>query len=998
MKKLISSILTLAVTIASMAIIPLASVNAVETTSGEYEIKYDASNRVIVSLGDSYSAGEGLGDYYDGEFDIPLRVKSEAWLSHRSKKSWPGQLKLKDNNGNTITMIDYDSDPSSWIYPASNKNERHWYFAAMSGAVTYDITNKSVKEFSKKVNPITTIKNNFEATGEIPPQIDIFKKVGNKKVDYVTMTLGGNDIKFVPIVIATALNNDFLEYSQANVNPLSKVSSVFNQPITKARLSVVLEYITHFVMPDTLTRLEENYKLIAEKAGSQAHIIIAGYPKLISESNNNPIFSSAEAELINKKISYFNQKVSEIVDKCRNEGINISFVSVEGEDQFGSHGAYSTDGEYINGITLTDWYGSQEITDGPLSGASFHPNEAGAKVYAKCVQDEIDRIEDQKTRIWGQVVDKNNNPISGVKVTLWNSNKISKTDKNGIYSFEVDYKRDNHYQLSFEKSGYKVLVAAEDKGGHRITINAKLKAADGIISGKVVTEDNKPIGNATVKCGDKTVKTNGNGEYTISLPSGNYYFEVSCDGYQTAKIANIAVQPGKTTNLNNIVLKKENAQDYKAAFIQALLDNESEWNKDEYDGLKLMDTYFFDVDFDGKPELLTKFGDHNYRTYKTYVYYYEDGLKKYKSPINDGMDNFEVYLDTKNQKHILRGKNFSGTMVGAGGTHYFDIEINRESSKSTLYACDSWIRDPSPREVTHTYYKYNNVTYTTLEEAYNSKIEITEDEYNKIMAEKSEGLEPVFVDYESLHSGDYGKYNAAQKKSALEKAYDSFCIVQRSDQIQYYNGKRYYTIEQNLNVSYPKFDFSQAKPDYVALPSLSGSIDGSDLKSSKFSFDNFIIVDDKIYFTKQYPFNGPCNTANLYVCDINGKNIALICEHVFSRFVYGNGNIYFQHENAGVYDSGTGSYGFERTNKDTYNIATGKITGHSHNFDLEFQGKIMEWWPNSVSDTRRYYDGAFYYVKSYPQEQDVNAGNMRLHLKTSDNKDYVVGRWWNQAL
>lgn len=199
-------------------------------------------------------------------------------------------------------------------------------------------------------------------------------------------------------------------------------------------------------------------------------------------------------------------------------------------------------------------------------------------------------------------------------------------------------------------------------------------------------------------------------------------------------------------------------------------------------------------------------------------------------------------------------------------------------------------------------------------------------------------------------------------------------------------------------MSYPKFDFSQAKPDYVALPSLSGSIDGSDLKSSKFSFDNFIIVDDKIYFTKQYPFNGPCNTANLYVCDINGKNIALICEHVFSRFVYGNGNIYFQHENAGVYDSGTGSYGFERTNKDTYNIATGRITGNSHNFDLEFQGKIKKWWPYSVSDTRRYYDGAFYYVKPYPQEQDFNAGNMRLHLKTSDNKDYVVGRWWNQVV
>ena len=56
MKKLISSILVFAVIAASILIIPLTSANATETTGGEYEIRYDASDRVIVSLGDSYSA------------------------------------------------------------------------------------------------------------------------------------------------------------------------------------------------------------------------------------------------------------------------------------------------------------------------------------------------------------------------------------------------------------------------------------------------------------------------------------------------------------------------------------------------------------------------------------------------------------------------------------------------------------------------------------------------------------------------------------------------------------------------------------------------------------------------------------------------------------------------------------------------------------------------------------------------------------------------------
>lgn len=878
---------------------------------------------IVVSMGDSYSAGEGIEPFYgqtnpDGS-DVPraLKIHSADWIAHRSTKSWPSLLKVGDFN-----VRDYKKNINGLDAPgligSSDSSACEWYFVAATGAVTDNFDNpyeRGIKKNKdgKDENIVKTYiggspmkpesyKVESDSASKLDPQLQVFEDNNLKgRVDYVTMTIGGNDLGFTEIVIDSVKSTFF--------NP----NSLKNLIAQKRKL-----WFT-----EIKEKLKQSYKKVYEAAGPQAEIIVVGYPELYYRDKNTWAAGREQRKIIDNFVVEFcdqnNGRIVEAINECNLEFAygKIHYVSVI--EEFHNHGADAPNGnEWINGITLT---GTQMIDESDITQKAYpsmHPNEEGAKAYARCVNAKIKEIEDSKR--------------------------------------------------------------------------------NGTISGKVVTEDNKPIGNATVKCGDKTVKTNGNGEYTISLPSGNYYFEVSCDGYQTAKIANIAVQPGKTTNLNNIVLKKENAQDYKAAFIQALLDNESEWNKEEYDGLKLLDTYFFDVDFDGKPELLTKFGDHNYRTYKTYVYYYENGLKKYKSPINDGKANFEVYLDTKNQNHILRGKNVSGTMVGAGGTHYFDIEINRESSKSTLYACDSWIRDPSSREVTHTYYKYNNVTYTTLEEAYNSKIEITEDEYNKIMAEKSEGLEPVSVDYESLHSGDYGKYNAAQKKSALEKAYDSFCIVQRSDQIQYYNGKRYYTIEQNLNMRYPKFDFSQARPDYVALPSLSGSIDGSEFKSSKFSFDNFIIADDKIYFTKEYPFDGPCDTANLYVCDINGKNIALICEHVFSRFVYSNGNIYFQHENAGVYDSGTGSYGFERTNKDTYNIATGKITGHSHNFDLEFQGKIMEWWPNSVSDTRRYYDGAFYYVKSYPQEQDVNAGNMRLHLKTSDNKDYVVGRWWNQVL
>ena len=355
-------------------------------------------------------------------------------------------------------------------------------------------------------------------------------------------------------------------------------------------------------------------------------------------------------------------------------------------------------------------------------------------------------------------------------------------------------------------------------------------------------------------------------------------------------------------------LKKLNNLDnwnnnYRKQFIQAIIDNEDSWNKGEYDNLKLKDIYFFDIDFDGNPELLVKYGDNNQRVYKTNVYYYENGLKKYQSPINDGIDRFEIYLDTRNQKHILRGKNYAGTMSGAGSTHYFDIEINKNSSKSILYACDSWLRDVSSYETKHTYYKYNDVVYTTLEEVYNLKAQITENEYDAIMIEKSAALEPVYVTADSINKADYDGLDNFKKKEILEKAFDSFSYYERSDQIQYYNGNHYYTSEyiKNFSLAYRRFDFTKAKSEYKALPTQIGkfTINKDNKKEDiELSIDNFIIKDDKVYFTCSYPFNGPSTTANLYVCDLDGTHVSLICEYVFDRFIYSNGNIYFQQETA----------------------------------------------------------------------------------------------------
>ena len=74
---------------------------------------------IVVSLGDSYSAGEGIEPFYGQGLAVKDKVSNKDWLAHRSEKSWPGQLTVPGLEG---TLADHKG--------------KNWCFAAASGAVT----------------------------------------------------------------------------------------------------------------------------------------------------------------------------------------------------------------------------------------------------------------------------------------------------------------------------------------------------------------------------------------------------------------------------------------------------------------------------------------------------------------------------------------------------------------------------------------------------------------------------------------------------------------------------------------------------------------------------------------------------------------------------------------------------------------------------------------------------------------------------------------------
>ena len=351
------------------------------------------TSRVIVSMGDSYSAGEGIEPFYGSRYSEERDLLD--WVAHRSPSSYGSQLILPDVGAMGRSK-----------YPESDNP--HWYFVASSGAVTWDIQYGQTKEFSK-FDQETGQELKCKAT--LDPQIDIFKKTKERQIvpDYITMTLGGNDLGFVDVLM-TAAYNDY-------INPCLLTVKLAE---AKYKLKYDYEVEEKNAKGETVKKQEDSiikrltnvYKEI-DKAASIGDdhpcILVAGYPHLLNENllnvkptvgdvlNTRHIFTLFDAHSINEAIDLYNEELQNIVGNLNGDnGIRIEYVEIRGE--FNTH-EVNTNDPWINGIVITpptpkDLLASQELNFFPLDAASLHPNIDGAtKGYRKMFQEKINQLE-----------------------------------------------------------------------------------------------------------------------------------------------------------------------------------------------------------------------------------------------------------------------------------------------------------------------------------------------------------------------------------------------------------------------------------------------------------------------------------------------------------------------------------------------------------------------------------------------------------------------------
>ena len=315
---------------------------------------------VIVSLGDSYSSGEGIEPFYGQDAEMAVKCEDQDWLAHRSEKCWPGMLTLPGVEG-----------------PMHDHRGENWFFAAASGALTnhlFLLTEEETAAGETARQEKEYKRDGLSGTALLDPQLDIFDELDRLglKTDYVTVSIGGNDIGFQSLVaetligVTTYLPGDTVE--------------------EKAEALWKVRYIENGLR----AKIKRVFTDIAARAGSQAWIIVAGYPRPLSpDGGGDNGFPAESAQVMNAAASMFNEELRDIVAECRREGMNICFVPVE--DAFEGHGAYSGD-PYINPII----YGAldQDLKSFRfVSFYSMHPNEKGAETYARCVQEAIDALE-----------------------------------------------------------------------------------------------------------------------------------------------------------------------------------------------------------------------------------------------------------------------------------------------------------------------------------------------------------------------------------------------------------------------------------------------------------------------------------------------------------------------------------------------------------------------------------------------------------------------------
>ena len=310
-----------------------------------------APNYDYVALGDSYSSGQGLSPYqpdssysYNGMTSSCDRSQTQAYpdLVHVPGVSTPvAQKAASPGSGYEFDFLACNGMYSTQISEA--------------GA---DSPETSYGKVSQNSMPGVPAWDSYSLGSDELPQADTGYLNGNTNL--VTMTTGGDDIRFAGVVSACFTG-------QTLTGPCTATLPGDPQPLNNYEPTVISALAPH---------LEQVYKAVADEAAN-AKIIVIAYPNLFTGDTSSlgcaafPPASPGLADWFDQMGDDLRAQTETAVAWAVTQGIKITMINAEPE--FNSH--HSCDS--ANWINYVDNGG----------GGSFHPNAAGQQEFANLVNE-----------------------------------------------------------------------------------------------------------------------------------------------------------------------------------------------------------------------------------------------------------------------------------------------------------------------------------------------------------------------------------------------------------------------------------------------------------------------------------------------------------------------------------------------------------------------------------------------------------------------------------
>jgi hypothetical protein len=280
---------------------------------GGYQLSYAgfAANRLsYAALGDSYSSGEGVIPYRDGDQGLLEGC-------HRSTRAYPTLVRMP---GTTV--------------PIASRSDADFDFFACSGATTNNVTASGESRFDE------------------PPQLAPVNHVDASR-DLVTLTVGGNDSGFVPIIaycFAHTHCHDLRPFGPHIDLTLSEYFPLWAAEVGRRTF-------------DLFTEIRD--------ATPNAATLALDYPILLSNQECLAITVSDEVRLAADELNAMRTANSQLNTALQFAAslAGVHFASVAGA--FTGHEICGAQDDWING--LVPWNPK----------ASFHPTARGQEEYAR---------------------------------------------------------------------------------------------------------------------------------------------------------------------------------------------------------------------------------------------------------------------------------------------------------------------------------------------------------------------------------------------------------------------------------------------------------------------------------------------------------------------------------------------------------------------------------------------------------------------------------------